>query len=233
MKKLILKEYAAYIDHSSLLPTDNKKTIEDTCAESIENGYACVCIVPSTLAWTAEYLKRHNSDINISSAIAFPHGTTTTESKVFEAVQSCRMGANEIDMVMCVNQAKEGNWPYIEQEIFSVKKAILKVRSDAVLKVIVETCLLDRHEKTAACETCIKAGADYIKTSSGFSTGGATVEDIKLFNQISQGQIKIKASGGIKTAESFLAMIDAGAERIGTKFSKSILSELIQLNEIC
>ncbi len=229
MKKLTIKEYAAYIDHSSLLPTDNKQIIDDTCAEAIENGYACVCIVPSTLAWTVEYLQKHNSNINISSAIAFPHGTTTIESKVFEAVQSCQMGANEIDMVMCVNQAKQNNWAYIEQEISSVKKAIIQVKNDAVLKVIVETCLLDAKEKVSACETCIKAGADYIKTSSGFSTGGAAVEDIKLFNQISKGEIKIKASGGIKTAESFLAMIDAGAERIGTKFSKSILNELTYL----
>ena len=221
-----LESYAAYMDHSSLLPSDNRAIIEKECEEAIKNGYACICITPATLEWVASYTHQKGSDINISSAIGFPHGTTTTEVKVFEAVQSCRMGANEIDMVMSINRAKEGDWSYVQNEIAQVKSEIKAVRDDAVLKVIVETCLLTEEEKVKACEACIAANADYIKTSTGFSSGGAAVDDIRLFNNIANGRIKIKASGGIKTADQCIAMIDAGATRIGTKFSQHILDEL-------
>ncbi len=221
-----LRSYAAVIDHSSLLPTDNRQIIEKECAEAVENGYACICITPATLDWVTAYTRQQGSDINISAAIAFPHGTTTAAVKVFEAVESCRKGANEIDMVMSVNRAKDGDWLFVRDEIAEIKSEMMKVRNDAVLKVIVETCLLSEEEKIKACEACIAAGADYIKTSTGFSSGGATVEDIRLFSDLSKGKIKVKASGGIKTADQFLAMINAGATRIGTKFSQAILDEL-------
>lgn len=226
MKYFSLKEYAAYLDHSTLLPTDNRKIVEENCEESIRNGYACFCITPSTLKWAVEYAKKNESKINISAAVAFPHGTTMASSKAFEAKESCKAGANEIDMVMNINLAKQGEWKSVEDEIRLVRRAMSDVNPNSVLKVIVETCLLTSYEKEMACFACIDAGADYIKTSTGFSTGGASVEDIDLFRRISEGRIKIKASGGIKTAESFLAMIEAGASRIGTKFSSAILNEL-------
>jgi deoxyribose-phosphate aldolase len=218
--------YAAFLDHSSLLPTDTRETIAATCQEAISNGYACICITPATLAWTMECLKQAGHTANVSAAIGFPHGTTTAEVKAFEAAQSCRMGANEIDMVMNINRARNGDWAYVQDEIMMVKAAMLAERSDAILKVIVETCLLTESEKATACITCIAAGADYIKTSTGFAQAGATVEDIRLFSRLAEGRIKVKASGGIRTAQQFMDMLDAGAQRIGTKFSQQILEGL-------
>ncbi|MBN2558945.1 MAG: deoxyribose-phosphate aldolase [Clostridia bacterium] len=228
MKYLTLKEYAAYIDHSTLLPTDTRKTVEENCDESIRNGYACFCVTPATLGWAVDYAREKKAKINISAAVAFPHGTSMAAVKAFEASESCREGANEIDMVMNINLAKQGEWKAVRDEIQLVRLAMSDTCPGSILKVIVETCLLTAGEKERACTACIDAGADYIKTSTGFSTGGAAVEDIGLFKRISEGRIKIKASGGIKTAEGFLAMIEAGASRIGTKFSGRILAELTE-----
>ena len=221
-----LRDYAAYLDHAVLLPQSTNQEIDAACREAIAYGYGCLCVTPATLARTVSSLD--NSGINISSAIAFPHGTTTPTAKAFEAAESCRMGANEIDMVMNIGRAKMGQWAFIEEEISLVKKAILAVRGDGILKVIVETALLTEQEKTRACEACIAANADFIKTATGFSGGGATTEDIRLFHTLSGGRIQVKASGGIKTAESFLNMIEAGATRIGTVFSRNILDGLMK-----
>ncbi len=219
-----LRDYAKYIDHAILLPQYTDVDIEAACKEAINNEYACLAVTPSTLSKAVSIL--NNTNIHISSAIAFPNGTTTPTSKAFEAAESCRIGADEIDMVMNIGMAKMGNWSFIQREISLVKEAILAVRDDAILKVIIETSLLNREEKIEACKTCIRAHADFLKTSTGFFNGGATIEDIKMLHDIAGGEIKIKASGGIKTAEDFLKMIDAGADRIGTRFSKEILKGL-------
>ncbi len=226
MSFLTLKQYAAFMDHSALLPTDTREIIEANCREATDNGYACICITPATLTWVMDYLRKTAHTSNVSAAIGFPHGTTTAEVKAYEAAQSCRMGANEIDMVMNINRAKNTDWDYVREEIQLVRQAMAAERQDALLKVIVETSLLTQEEKIKACETCIAAKADYIKTSTGFSQGGATVQDIRLFAGLADKRIKIKASGGIKTARQFLDMIEAGAQRVGTKFSLQILEGL-------
>lgn len=221
-----LWDYAAYLDHAVLLPQSTDQSIDAACREAMAWGYGCLCVTPATLSRTVSLLGA--SGVNISSAIAFPHGTTTPTSKAFEAAESCRIGANEIDMVMNIGKAKMGQWAYVEDEIVLVKKSIQAVRNDAILKVIVETALLTEEEKVQACEACIRANADFIKTSTGFSGGGATAEDVRLFHAISAGRIRVKASGGVKTAASFLNMIEAGATRIGTIFSQDILNELVR-----
>jgi len=222
-----LRDYAAFIDHAILLPQCTFSDIEVACKEAIKNGYYCLAITPAMLPHAVSILGNSNH-IHISSAIAFPHGTITPTSKAFEAAESCRIGADEIDMVMNIGMAKMGDWISVEDEISLVKKAITSVRSDSVLKVIIETSLLTEKEKIEACNACIKANANFIKTSTGFSAAGAAVEDIKMLHEFSKGRIKIKASGGIKTAKNFMEMIEAGADRIGTSFSQTILNELIE-----
>ncbi|MHB1393333.1 MAG: deoxyribose-phosphate aldolase [Clostridia bacterium] len=222
-----LKEYAAYIDHAVLVPHSTFVEIDKACADTIKYGYACMCVTPATLQRTVENLR--GSNINISAAIGFPHGTTTTGVKAYEAIESIKLGANEIDMVMNIGMAKMGRWDYVINEIATVKAVISKENPNSLLKVIVETSLLTTDEKRAACNACLSAGADFIKTSTGFFGTGALIEDVAMFSSIANGKMKIKASGGIKTAETFLAMIDAGATRIGTIFSEQILKELFDM----
>lgn len=199
-----------YIDHTLLKPNATIEQIHQLCKEAIENDFASVCINPDFIQVAVNDLK--NSNVSVCTVIGFPLGANTIETKVFETNDAISKGADEIDMVINISKLKEGNLAYVTNEIAQVKHAC----KDHILKVIVETCLLNEQEKINACKCVSNAKADFIKTSTGFSTSGAMIEDIKLFRKNLPNSIKIKASGGIKTKEVFEAMIEAGANRIGT-----------------
>jgi len=203
-KKAILSR----VDHTLLAVTASAEQIKTLCDEALEFGTASVCIPPRMVRGAAKYLAGR---VKVCTVIGFPNGYNMPEVKVFETEKAVRDGADEIDMVINIGMAKEADWEGILQEIKAVKQAC----SGRTLKVIVETCQLTREEKIALCRVVSMSGADYIKTSTGFSTGGATVEDVALFREHVAADVRIKAAGGIRTFEQAQAMIDAGADRIG------------------
>lgn len=199
----------SHVDHTLLLPTATSEQISLLCEEAITYQTASVCIHPRYIPLAASILQ---GKIAICTVIGFPLGAMTTEAKVFETTDAIAKGADEIDMVISIGDALEGKFDEIEQEIRAVKAACGK----RILKVIIETCLLNDAQKAKLCHVVEAAGADYIKTSTGFSTGGATFADIALFARETQGRIKIKAAGGIKSCEDMQKFLDLGADRLGT-----------------
>ena len=195
------------IDHTLLSQTATKAEIAVLCREAEEAGAASVCVPPCYV----EEAKSLVSKVKVCTVIGFPNGYNSTSVKVFETIDAVAGGADEIDMVVNLGRVKDGDYEYVENEIAEIKKAA----DGRVVKVIVETCLLTEEEKIALCEAVTRAGADYIKTSTGFSKAGATIEDVKLFKNHIGKDVKIKAAGGIRTAEDALAFIEAGADRIG------------------
>ncbi len=206
-----------YIDHTLLKQDSMHRDIDKLIEEAEENDFYAICVNPCYVEYCRKKLQ--GSDVRIASVIGFPLGAGTVESKICEAENAVMNGADEIDMVMNIGRLKEGGNEYVISEIKAVKDAI----KDRVLKVIVETCLLNHEEKESALECCIKGGADFIKTSTGFSTGGAQIDDVKLFKDKGNGKIKIKASGGIRDFNKARDMINAGADRIGTSSSVKIV----------
>lgn len=203
-------ELNRYIDHTILKPEAGKEQVIKICEEAKENHFASVCINPCWIETAAEILA--GTDVKVCTVIGFPLGAMTTESKVFEAQDAVKKGAEEVDMVINIGRLKDGDDQYVTDEIKAVKEAV----GDLVLKVIIETCLLTKDEIVRA-GICVKnAGADFIKTSTGFSTGGAKAEDVRLMKETVGENIKVKAAGGIRTREAMDEMIAAGAERIGT-----------------
>ena len=196
------------VDHTLLATTATWEQVKAICDDGMEFGTASVCIPPSFVRKAAEYV---GNDLKICTVIGFPNGYNTTESKVFETEDAVRGGADEIDMVINLGMAKADDWDGVLREIKAVKEAC----NGRILKVIVEACQLTQEEKIAACQAVTRAGADFIKTSTGFSTGGATVEDVALFREHVGTDVRIKAAGGIRTFEQARAMIEAGADRIG------------------
>ena len=196
------------VDHTILTPTATWEQVKQICDEGMELGAASVCIPPRYVRKAAAYV---GSRLKICTVIGFPNGYSAPEVKVFETEDAIRSGADEIDMVMNLGMAKEGDWEGVLQEIKAVKRAC----NGRILKVIVEACVLTEAEKIAACRVVSMSGADFIKTSTGFSTGGATLEDVKLFKEHISSDIRIKAAGGIRTFEQAQAMLEAGADRIG------------------
>lgn len=205
-----MKQYNKYIDHTILKADALNTDIIRLCNEAKQYNFMSVCINPSYISLAKKELK--HTDIKVCTVIGFPLGQMTTNTKVSETIDALKLGADEIDMVINIAQLKMGNLDYVTNEI----KAIKEVCKDKILKVIIETCLLTDNEKINACECIMKAGADFVKTSTGFSTGGATVHDIELFKKTVGDKCLIKASGGVKTKEDLIAMINAGANRIGT-----------------
>ena len=197
-----------YVDHTILTPTATWEQVKTVCDEGLRYGTASVCIPPRYVTRAADYV---GNQLKICTVIGFPNGYSTPEVKVFETEDAIRNGADEIDMVINLGLAKAGDWEGVLEEIKAVK-ASCKGR---ILKVIVEACQLTQEEKIAMCRVVSMSGADFIKTSTGFSTGGATVEDIKLFKEHITPGIRIKAAGGIRTFEQAQAMLEAGADRIG------------------
>ena len=211
---------ASYIDHTLLKPDATGEQIDQLCAEAREYGFASVCVNPYYVARCVKNLK--GTDVKVCTVVGFPLGATTAESKAFEALQAIASGAKEIDMVMNVCAMKSGHTKAIEQEIQALAAA---VEGQAILKVIIETCLLTDEEKNQACRIARRSGADFVKTSTGFSTGGATVEDVALMRKAVGAKLGVKASGGIRDYATAQAMIEAGATRIGASAGVAIVKE--------
>lgn len=204
-KQLIL----SHTDHTLLKQDATWEQIMEICKEGMEQKVASICIPPSFVAQAASFVQ---GQVAICTVIGFPNGYQTTATKVFETSDAIENGADEIDMVINLGWLKEGFYEKITQEINAVKEAC----QDKVLKVIVETCLLTKEEKIRMCEIVSQSNADYIKTSTGFSKGGATLEDIQLFSQHISGDIKIKAAGGVKSIQDAEVFLQAGADRLGS-----------------
>ena len=211
---------ASYIDHTLLKPDATGEQIDQLCAEAREYGFASVCVNPYYVARCVKNLK--GTDVKVCTVVGFPLGATTAESKAFEALQAIASGAKEIDMVMNVCAMKSGHTKAIEQEMKALAAA---VEGQAILKVIIETCLLTDEEKTQACRIARRSGADFVKTSTGFSTGGATVEDVALMRKAVGTKLGVKASGGIRDYATAKAMIEAGATRIGASAGVEIVRQ--------
>lgn len=211
-------EYSRYIDHTFLKPEGTKKNIDKLINEALEYNFKTICIHGSWTKYASEKLK--NSTVGITNVIGFPLGASSTASKVYEAKKCIEDGANEIDMVINIGRLKDGQLEYVLNEI----KKIKAVCQNAILKVIIETALLTNEEKKIASEIVMNSGADFIKTSTGFSYHGAKIEDLKLIKNIVGDKIKIKAAGGIKNIDDFKEMIKCGADRIGTSSGVSLIN---------
>lgn len=207
-----------YIDHTLLKSDATREEIEDICDEAMAYKFKAVCVNSSWTSLVFEKLKY--VDVEVCTVVGFPLGAMSKETKIFEAKDAIKNGASEIDMVLNIGKLKDKEYEYVEDEIRKIKEVIGK---DTILKVIIETSLLDDDEKKIACEIIENAGADFVKTSTGFSTSGAKVEDIKLIREVVKDRLKIKASGGIKTYEEAVEMINAGADRIGTSNGVKII----------
>jgi deoxyribose-phosphate aldolase len=214
--KMTAKEMLRVVDHTLLKPFAKWEDIEILCDEAMEYQTASVCIPPS-------YIKRihqkYGDKVNICTVVGFPLGYAVTESKVAEVRKALEDGVNEVDMVINIADVKNGDYDKVEEEIRTLKKEV----GDKILKVIIETCFLTEDEKIAMCKTVTNAGADFIKTSTGFGTGGATLEDIRLFKQYIGKNVRIKAAGGVKTIEDLENFIVAGCQRIGTSSAVGLL----------
>ncbi|HLV49773.1 MAG TPA: deoxyribose-phosphate aldolase [Erysipelothrix sp.] len=198
------------IDHTLLRQDAKQEEILKLCEEAKTYDFMSVCVNTSYVKLAADALK--GSDVLVCTTVGFPLGMSTTESKVFETKQAIENGAKEVDMVINVGALKDKRYDYVLNEIKAVKEAT----GDLVLKVIIETALLSDEEIVKASELVVESGADFVKTSTGFSTGGATVEDVKLMKDTVQDKIQIKAEGGVRSVEDLNAMVAAGATRIGT-----------------
>ena len=199
-----------YIDHTILKATASGTDVQKLCEEAIEHEFYSVC-VNGCYVVDAKHLLQ-GTDVKIAAVVGFPLGAMTTAAKVFEAKEAVENGASEIDMVINVAKLKDGEFEYVENEIRQIKEAI----GDNVLKVIIETCYLTDEEKVKACELSLAAKADFVKTSTGFGTGGATYEDVKLMKSVVGDNAKVKASGGVRDKETAQKYVDLGAERLGT-----------------
>lgn len=218
---------ASYIDHTLLKPDATVQQIDKLCAEAAEYHFASVCVNPWFVPRCVKNLK--DTGVKVCTVIGFPLGATTTETKVFEALQAIRSGAEEIDMVINVSAMKSGSFQTVEQEIQALAAA---AEGSALLKVIIETCLLTEEEKIRACQIAKRAGADFVKTSTGFSTGGATVEDIVLMRKTVGPEMGVKASGGIRDYATARAMIEAGATRIGASAGVAIVKAELEVKTV-
>lgn len=208
-----------FIDHTLLKPDASLAQIEKLCLEARENEFFSVCVNSYYVKACVDLLK--GSNVKVCTVVGFPLGASTMETKRFEAMTAIAEGAREIDMVLNISAVKSSNWQYVLDDMSSL--AQICHQQGAILKVILETCLLTQDEKKKACELAVKAGVDFVKTSTGFSSAGATIEDIKLMRSIVGPDRGVKASGGIRNTETAQAMIEAGATRLGTSASVEIV----------
>jgi deoxyribose-phosphate aldolase len=213
---------ASYIDHTMLRPEATRDEITQLCREAAFYGFAAVCVHTSHVALAWSLLRM--TPVKVATVIGFPQGATLTTAKRFEAQEAVRLGADELDMVLNIGALKSGDRGLVEADIRGV--ADVAHQAGAILKVILETALLSDAEKVLGCELAIAAGAEFVKTSTGFSGKGATLEDVALMRRTVGDRAGVKASGGIRTAEDALAMIAAGADRLGTSSSVAIMREL-------
>ncbi len=212
------QELAGYIDHTLLKPGATKDQFEQICDEAIQYRFKSVCVNSSWVPFVAKKLR--GSSVKVCSVIGFPLGEMDTRSKAFEGRNAIANGAHELDMVINIGALKSGNLKLVEEDIRAIKRVC---RSTTILKVIIETSLLTEEEKILACEISKKAGADFVKTSTGFTGSGATVEDVALMRRVVGPKMGVKASGGIHDFKTAVAMIQAGATRIGAGGSVAIM----------
>ncbi|EFV77386.1 MULTISPECIES: deoxyribose-phosphate aldolase [Cytobacillus] len=212
---------AKMIDHTLLKADATKDQIEKICAEAKEYNFASVCVNPAWVKLSSDLL--NGTEVKVCTVIGFPLGASTPETKAYETKNAIENGATEVDMVINIGALKGGDNELVERDIRAVVDA---AKGKALTKVIIETCLLTEEEKVRACELSVKAGADFVKTSTGFSTGGATAEDIALMRKTVGPEIGVKASGGVRSAEDAQKMIDAGATRIGASSGAAIVNGL-------
>jgi len=211
--------YNKMIDHTVLKADTPLETVKRICDEAMEYGFASVCINPCHVAYCADYLK--DSDVNVCTVIGFPLGANTSAVKAFETKDAIANGADEIDMVMNIGALKDKNYDLVRDDV----KAVVETANGTLVKVILETCLLTEDEIKKACELCVEAKADYVKTSTGFSTRGATIEDVRIMKEAVHGKAKVKAAGGVRTPEDMVKIVAAGADRIGTSAGCSLVKK--------
>lgn len=211
---------AKMIDHTVLKPQTTRADVEKLCAEAAQYGFASVCVNPCWVSLCAELLQ--GTAVKVCTVIGFPLGANVPAVKAFETQQAILQGATEVDMVLNVGAMKDGNHALVREDIAAVVEA---AKGKALVKVILETCLLTDEEKRMACRLAKEAGADYVKTSTGFSTGGATVEDIALMRTEVGAEMGVKASGGIRDYAAARAMAEAGASRIGASAGVQIVAQ--------
>lgn len=212
-------QLSKYIDHTLLKADASKQAIINLCNEAKEYNFKSVCVNTCNIELCKKQLE--GSDVLVCCVIGFPLGAMTTAAKVFETRSAIELGADEVDMVINIGRLKDKDYDYVTDEIRQIKKAC----KDKTLKVIIETCLLTDEEKIEACKCVLEAKADFVKTSTGFSTGGATFEDVKLMKDVVKDNCLIKAAGGVKTKDDFLKMIELGANRIGTSSGTKLIEK--------
>ena len=230
-------EFSKYFDHTILKADASEEDVNAICLEAMKYNFASVCVNSYRTKQVANLLL--DTDIDVCTVIGFPLGAMSTMAKKLETLTAIEDGATEIDMVINVGAVKDGDWDIVKKDIAEVKEACANntMGRDVVLKVIIETCLLTKEEKIQACEISVEAGADFVKTSTGFSTGGATVEDVALMRKtvdakttaleketgVTRNRVKVKASGGIRDLATAKAMLQAGADRLGTSATVDIV----------
>ncbi len=210
-----------YIDHTILKPQATEKQVRKICQEAKTHNFASVCVNQYYTALV--YQELYGSDVKVCTVVGFPLGAVSKEVKAFETQQAIKDGADEIDMVINIGALKDGK----DDVVFEDIQCVVEAAKGATVKVIIETCLLTDEEKERACHLAVKANADFVKTSTGFSTGGATVEDIRLMVTAVQGGAKVKASGGVRSYDDAVQVIEAGADRIGASSGVAIMQHQV------
>lgn len=220
------RDLAKMIDLTLLKPTATRSNIKLLCENAVKYGFICVVVNPCYVSYAYDLLR--GSGVRVGTVVGFPLGANLTEVKVFEAKRAVEAGASEIDMVMNIGAFKSGDYQYVKNDILDVVEAVKSVRGDVIVKVIIETCYLNDKEKVLACSLIKEAGADFVKTSTGFGPGGATIRDVKLLRKSVGSSLGVKASGGIRDLKTALAMIEAGADRIGASAGVKIVEEMLR-----
>ena len=217
---MVMMKINQFIDHTILKATATKEDVKKLCDEAKEYGFYSVCVNGANVEYAFSQVK--DSDVKVAAVVGFPLGAMTTDVKVFEAKKAIEDGASEIDMVINIGALKDRDYDLVENEIRKIKEAI----GSNVLKVIIETCYLTDDEKVKACELSVNAKADFVKTSTGFGTGGATFEDVELMKKTVGDKAEVKASGGVKDLETAKKYIELGATRLGTSSGIAIVTGL-------
>ena len=216
-------KYSSYIDHTLLKADASAIEIKKLCQEALKYEFFSVCVNPCNVKLANKYLK--NTEVKVCSVVGFPLGANDPKTKLFEAKKAIKDGADEIDVVINIAKLKDKKYKYVEKELANIVKVS---KGKAIVKAIIETCLLNKEEIKKACEIVYASGVDYVKTSTGFSKYGARVEDVELIKEICKDKIKIKASGGISDLYTMKALIGAGATRIGTSHGVEIMEEIVK-----
>lgn len=222
------KELALLIDNTLLQPYRNKKELQDFCREALQYGFRMVAVNSGVSDICKEIVA--GSEVHVGAAVGFPFGTNTVEAKVFETADAIRKGADEIDYVINIGKLKDGNLSYIEDEMTRIKETCESFGRKIILKVILETCYLSEEEIRAVCQIALKVKPDFVKTSTGYGSAGATVENVRLMKSVVGDKVGIKAAGGIRDLDTLLTMVQAGASRIGTSSGVKIIQQFRERN---